>query len=75
MNKERLLIVLYGDSNKGKTTTLKELVLLLANGGTVCPAMSALLHKLIPPKSKNKDGRFIIEVNNKRWRSSNRARR
>lgn len=65
MDGERLLIVLYGDSNKGKTTTLKELVLLLANGGTVLPALRALLYKFLPPKGKKKDGRFILEVNNK----------
>lgn len=66
MNEKRLLIVLYGDSNQGKTTTLKELVLLLINGGIILPALRALLYKLLPSKGKNVDGRFILEVNNKR---------
>jgi len=62
MNDKRLLIVLYGKKNQGKTTTLKELVLLLANCGTISPALSALLNKLLPPKGKNKDGRFVIDL-------------
>lgn len=66
MDEQRLLIVLYGKKNQGKTTTLKELILLLANSGIISPKLSTSLYKLFPHKGKNKDGRFILEINKKR---------
>lgn len=80
MKDKRLLIVLYGNANRGKTTTLKELILKLSNNGKGNPALRSILYKKISKSGKNKDGRFILDVDGKSvyiategddWRFSN----
>lgn len=63
MNDRRLLIVLYGEKNQGKTTTLKELILLLANNGVISPSLSSTLYSSFSLIGGG-DARFIIEINN-----------
>ena len=53
-----MLIVLYGKSNQGKTTTLMELAINLAGGG---PAMDKSIKAIFNKKSKLNDVRIIIE--------------
>lgn len=65
MKDKRLLIVLYGNANKGKTTTLKELILKLSNNGKENPVLRSIIYKKFPKTGKNKDGRFILDVDGK----------
>lgn len=59
MNKKQLQIILYGEKNLGKTTTLIKLVKLLVNN----PTVSNQIDSLLKTGNKYKDARFVIELN------------
>lgn len=60
MEDSRMLIVLYGKANQGKTTTLMQLAINLAGGGSV---MTNSIKTIFNKRSKINDVRIIIEYN------------
>ena len=58
MKQKRMMIVLYGDMNQGKTSTLMQLAINLAGGGT---AVANSIHNTFIRKGKYKDGHLIVE--------------
>lgn len=58
MKQKRMMIVLYGDMNQGKTSTLMQLAINLAGGGA---AVTNSIHNTFIRKGKYWDGRLIIE--------------
>ena len=65
-NRKRMLLVLYGKENVGKTSTLVYLALLLAGNGIIDKNLESKVKRLLKYKnSKFEDARFIIECNGK----------
>ncbi len=56
----KLFIVLYGNRNQGKTTTLMDLVVLLGGGSA---ALEKALKSALLGKKRYKDARFVIKYN------------
>ena len=59
--KEKLFIILYGSRNQGKSTTLRELVIMLGGGS---PSLVHAIKLALLVKKRYKDARFIIEYDN-----------
>lgn len=61
LSPEKLFIILYGSKNQGKSTTLRELVILLGGGS---PTLENDLKSFLLVKKRYKDAHFIIEYEN-----------
>ena len=65
-NRNKMLMILYGKENEGKTSTLVYLALLLAGNGNIDKNLESKVKRLLKYKnSKFEDARFIIECNDK----------
>lgn len=60
MEKEKFFIVLYGNRNQGKSTSLRKLVFLLGGGSA---SLKSDIEKALLKSKSYKDARFIVEYN------------
>lgn len=65
MSKKRINIILYGNKNQGKTTTLVRLAIMLASGGGINPLIESQVNRKFKKRKGYKDARFVIEYKEK----------
>ena len=58
-------IILYGNKNQGKTTTLVRLAIMLASGGGINPLIESQVNRKFKKRKGYKDARFVIEYKEK----------